>query len=49
MVAGCNRVIYNNATGALLFDNEETGASAAVQFAIVAAGLPLTNADFFVV
>ena len=43
-----DRVIYNNATGALLFDSDGTGASAAVQFGIVSAGLALTNADFFV-
>ena len=43
-----DRVIYNSATGALLFDSDGTGASAAVQFGIVSAGLAMTNADFFV-
>ena len=43
-----DRVIYNNATGALLFDSDGTGASAAIQFGIVSAGLAMTNADFFV-
>jgi len=44
-----DRIIYNSATGAMLFDNDGTGASAAVQFASVSAGLAMTNADFFVV
>jgi serralysin len=44
-----DRIIYNSATGALLFDNDGTGAGAAVQFASVSTGLAMTNSDFFVV
>jgi Ca2+-binding RTX toxin-like protein len=43
-----DRIIYNNATGAVLYDSDGTGATAAVQFAQLSAGLPLTNFDFFV-
>jgi Ca2+-binding RTX toxin-like protein len=44
-----DRIIYNNATGAVLYDSDGTGSAAAVQFAQLSAGLPLTNFDFFVV
>ncbi|MFN0194180.1 MAG: beta strand repeat-containing protein [Aestuariivirga sp.] len=44
-----DRIIYNNATGALLFDADGVGGVAAKQFATVAAGLVMTNADFFVI
>jgi Ca2+-binding RTX toxin-like protein len=44
-----DRLIYNNATGAVLYDSDGTGPTAAVQFAQLSAGLPLTNFDFFVV
>jgi serralysin len=51
-----DRIIYDNATGAVLYDSDGTGATAAVQFAQLSAGLadptdidPLTNFDFFVV
>jgi serralysin len=44
-----DRIIYNSATGALLYDSDGTGATAAIQFAEVSAGLSLTNFDFFVV
>ncbi len=37
-----DRIIYNNVTGALLFDGDGTGATAAVQIATLAAGLSLT-------
>jgi Ca2+-binding RTX toxin-like protein len=43
-----DRIIYNNATGAVLYDSDGTGPTAAVQFAQLSAGLPLTNFDFFV-
>lgn len=44
-----DRIIYNSVTGALLFDSDGTGASAAIQFATLSTGLALTNADFLVV
>jgi Ca2+-binding RTX toxin-like protein len=44
-----DHVIYNSATGALFYDADGTGATAAIQFATLSAGLPLTNANFLVV
>ena len=42
-------VIYNNATGALLYDADGNGAVAAVQIATVGVGLAMTNADIVVI
>jgi Ca2+-binding RTX toxin-like protein len=44
-----DRVIYNKANGALLFDADGTGASAQVQFAQLSTGLAMTNNDIFVI
>jgi Ca2+-binding RTX toxin-like protein len=44
-----DRIVYNSATGALLFDADGLGGAAAVQFATLAGGLALTSADFLVV
>ena len=44
-----DRIIYNSANGALLFDQDGLGGAAAVQFARVSSGLPVSNADFVVV
>ena len=45
-----DRIIFNTATGALLYDEDGTGIAAAVQFATIT-GLSgvLSNADFFVI
>lgn len=42
-------VIYNNTTGALLYDANGNGAGAAVQIATIGSGLNLTNADIVVI
>ena len=44
-----DRIIYNDTSGALLYDADGTGPTAAIQFAKVTVGLVLTNADFVVV
>jgi len=44
-----DRIIYNDATGALFFDSDGTGALAQVQFAQLFGGVVLTNSDILVV
>jgi len=44
-----DRIIYNAATGALLFDVDGVGGTAAVQFATLDGAPVLTNADFQVI
>jgi len=42
-------IIYNKATGALLYDADGSGADAAVQIASLGVNLSLTNADFAII
>ena len=44
-----DRIVYDDTTGALFFDQDGVGGVAAVQFATVSAGLAITNLDFLVV
>jgi mono/diheme cytochrome c family protein len=43
-----DRILYNPATGALRYDADGTGAIAPVRFAMLPAGLAVTNEDFVV-
>ncbi len=42
-------IIYNNATGALLYDANGNGAGAAIQIATIGVGLAMTNAEFVII
>lgn len=42
-------IIYNNITGALLYDADANGVGAAIQIATVGVGLAMTHADLVVI
>ncbi len=44
-----DRIVYNSATGALIYDSNGNAAGGVVQFASLTKGLALTNADFVVI
>ena len=44
-----DRIIYNSATGALLYDSNGNAAGGSVQIATLQTGLLLTNADFLII
>ncbi|MCU0532791.1 MAG: hypothetical protein MUD14_02710 [Hydrococcus sp. Prado102] len=44
-----DRFIYNRATGVLSFDADGIGAIARIPIAVLDAGLPMTNADIFII
>jgi len=46
---GDDRIIYDSATGALLFDGDGNGTGVAVQFATIGIGLNLSASDFMVI
>ncbi|ODN71073.1 Poly(beta-D-mannuronate) C5 epimerase 2 [Methylobrevis pamukkalensis] len=43
-----DRIIYNDVTGALIYDSNGNAAGGAVQFATISTGLAMTSADFVV-
>lgn len=44
-----DRIIYEKDTGKLFYDADGTGSAGKVQFALLAKGLALTQADFFII
>ncbi len=46
---GDDRIIYNSASGALIYDSNGDAAGGAVQFATLPKGLAITSADFLVI
>ena len=44
-----HRIVYDSDTGALYFDADGSGPTAAIQFAALAPGLPLTASDFEII
>ena len=48
-VDATDRILYNDTTGAIFYDADGSGATAAIQFATLTGSPTITNADFFVV
>ena len=46
--SAAHRIVYNSATGALIYDSNGSAAGGATQFAVLGTGLALTNADFLI-
>jgi serralysin len=44
-----DRIIYDSATGSLMYDADGTGHGQGVEFAVLTTGLAITHADFFIV
>ena len=44
-----DRIVYNSATGQLIYDSNGNAAGGSTLFANLATGLPLSNTDFHVV
>jgi Ca2+-binding RTX toxin-like protein len=44
-----DRIVYNGATGALIYDSNGNAAGGAVVFATVAKNLPISHLDFFII
>ena len=44
-----DKILYNDTTGALFYDSDGSGATAAIQFATLTASPTVTFNDFFVV
>ena len=44
-----DRIVYNSATGALIYDSNGKAAGGATQFAILSTSLALTNTNFRIV
>ena len=44
-----DRVVYDKTTGKLWYDVDGTGATAAVQFALIEKGMTLTASDFDII
>ena len=44
-----DRILYDPSTGSVAYDRDGTDSAEALEFALLAPGLPLSNADFLIV